>query len=437
VIANKRILLAGMALALAAPCGSAAFVQSAGGMAAASDGASNFRRDRNVSVRQRRHKGYEAPGLRVGAFMVWPKLTSTVERTDNVYATATNEKSDTVFHITPELNATSNWSRHALTAYARAAVNRFLDFETENTEDYSLGATGRLDVIRNAQINGGFDFSRLTEPRTSAGSPGGAIAPIQYKLSSGYISGSREFNRLRLSTRADTRKFNYLDGVTTGSLLFSQDDRDRRVNTLMGRADYAISPDTALFVQMSGNKRAYDLKRPEPFVNRDSEGVEALVGANFEVSALMRGELGVGYLTQNFDDPDFNDISGLGVRGQVEWFPTQLTTVTFSGSRTLEDAGIVGSAGYLSTNVGAQVDHELLRNVIVTGQLGYGDEDYRGENFNRKDKRLTGGLAATYLMNRNVGVTVGYSLFKQKSRGANGGEDFTVNKFGATLTLQY
>jgi hypothetical protein len=440
VTANKFLLLAGAAMLITAGAQTASAQTARGALAGAQDAQSNFRRDRNISVRQRPHEGYEALGLRAGAFMVWPKLTSTVERTDNVYATATDEESDTVFHITPELNATSNWSRHSLSAYARAVINRFVDFETENTEDYSVGAVGRLDILRNAEANAGIDFSRLTEPRTSSSSPVNSAEPIQYELTSGYLSGSREFNRLRLSGRLDSRKFNYLNGETTTGTPVLQDDRDRTVNTAMARVDYAVSPDTALFFQVAANKRAYRLNNPPAalypaFVNRDSDGIEALVGANFEISALMRGELGVGYIKQQFDEAGFRDISGLGVRGQVEWFPTQLTTLTLTGSRTVEDAGIIGASGYLSSNIGAQVDYELLRNVILSGQVGYGEDDYRG--IDRTDERVTAGVSATYLMNRNVGVTVGYSRFDQSSKGAGGGDDFTVNKVGATLTLQY
>jgi len=398
---------------------------------------SNFRRDRNVSVRQRPHPGYEALGIREGAFMVWPKLNATVESNDNIFATSVNEQSDTVWHIAPEVDLTSNWSRHALDAYIRSTVNRYSDFDSENTTDYAAGAATRIDVLRTAQITGSVNWARNTEPRTSAPAQGLA-KPTQYELTSAFLGGAREFNRLRLSGRFDVQNFNYLNRSGNPQ----QHDRDREVSTLTARADYAVSPDTALFVQVAGNDHDYRLGASPSvlatypgFENRDSKGLEALVGANFELSALTRGEIGVGYIRQKYDNPRFATTSGLGARAQVEWFPTQLTTVTVTGSRTIEDAGIVGSSGYLSTNLGAQVDHELLRNVIVSGNASWGNDDYKG--IDRKDRRYGAGVSATYLMNRNVGVTVGYNYFKQNSRGLAGSGDFTINKVGATLTLQY
>lgn len=430
----------------------AAYAQTIGSAltTAGADDDSNFRRDRNVSVLQRPHPGYEALGIREGAFMVWPKLATTVEYNDNIYAVgsgpqpagAPGKVSDTVWHIAPELDVTSTWSRHALSAYARSVINRFMDYTSENTEDYSIGAQGRLDILRTEQVSGGVDWSQLTEPRTSSSSPLNAKHPVQYDVSSLFLSGSRDFNRLRFSGRLDLRKFNYqngtlLDATPGEDTVVFEKDRDRTLTVATARADYAVSPDTALFVEVAGNNRDYRLESsPYPgFTDRDSKGVQALVGANFDISALMRGEIGVGYMKQNYQNRAFNDVSGLGARAQVEWFPTQLVTATFTGSRTLEDSGIIGSSGYLSTNVGARADYELLRNVIVSAQAGYGDDDYKG--IDRTDKRTTFGLSGTYLLNRNVGVTVGYNYFKQTSHGAAGGEDFKVNKIGATLTLQY
>jgi hypothetical protein len=431
-----------MAIALAADCGTAQAQQAA--LAGAGDAYTNFKRDRNVSVRQRPHQGYEALGIRAGAFMIWPKVATTIESNDNIKASSANPQSDTVWHVVPELNVASNWSRHSLQAYARSTINRYSKLSSENTSDYSVGALGRLDILRTETVNGGLDWSRLTEPRTSSSSPTDSKSPIQYETSSAFVSAAREFNRLRVSGRLDLRQFNYLNGVTTLGQPVLEKDRDRTLTIATARADYAVSPDTALFVQVAGNDRNYRLNNPPVaqypnFQNRDSKGVEALVGANFELSALVRGEIGVGYLQQSFKNPAFSDISGLGARAQVEWFATQLATVTITGSRTVEDAGVIGSSGYLSSNIGAQVDYELLRNVILGAQVGYGNDDYRG--IDRTDRRFTAGINATYLLNRSVGVTVGYNHFEQTSRGAvivqRGASDFTVDKVGATLTLQY
>jgi len=216
---------------------------------------SNFARDRNISVRQRPHPEYQAPAHRLGAFTVSPTVNVTGEYNDNIYAVANGKENDFVAHIQPRIDIASTWSRHALTAYAQGTLNRYADFTTEDSDTYQFGGTGQLDIVRGSYISVGADHGRLVEPRTSTSTQISSLKPIRYYQSDAYIAGVREMNRLRLSARADWRKFNYLDGRTALGTPVEQDDRDRTTTSLLGRADYAVSPDTALFVEVSGNWR--------------------------------------------------------------------------------------------------------------------------------------------------------------------------------------
>lgn len=415
---------------------------SAQDLAGAQPADTNFARDRNTSVLQRSRPGYEAIGLRVGGFMAWPKLTATVEHNDNIYATAA-KTDDTIYHIAPEIALTSNWSRHALSVFAKGAIHRYSDFKDENTEDWSVGADSRIDVQRNTSIRLGANTGRLTEPRSSASAPAAARSPIEYNLSGANVGVSHEFNRLRLSARYDWQQFDYKDVLTGAGANIDQDFRDRDTNTIMGRAEYAISPDTAIFLQASANKREYRLAAVAPAVTRDSKGVEVLGGANFDIGALMRGEIGVGYMKQNYDAPSLPTADGVGARATVEWFPTELATVTLTGSRTIEESAIPGSSGYINTALSAKVDYEVLRNLLLGVEGTYGRDKYDGVNiaaaraFDRTDKRKGASVSATYLLNDNVGVSVFYNYVKQTSSGLDRLFDYSVNKVGAKLTLQY
>ncbi len=109
--------------------------------------------------------------------------------------------------------------------------------------------------------------------------------------------------------------------------------------------------------------------------------------------------------------------------------------MTATASRSIEDSAIVGSGGYLTTNGGLQVDHEFLRNLIVSANASYGNDSYNGVD--RTDRRYGAGLSATYLLTRRIGLNTGYTYFKQNSSGAQGGQDFRVNRFTVGLVLQY
>jgi hypothetical protein len=439
----KKTLLAGAALASALAYG-AARAQSLQGTLSQGQGQtfSNFARDQAVSVTQRPHPGYDPVGVGVGGFTLFPKLTANGEYNDNIFATTENQVADGISQITPEIDLASNWSRHSLFVYARGTFSQYWQNSNQNTDDFAVGARGQLDVLRTARINAGVALARVTESRTAATSEG-VTFPIQSNDTSIYLSATKEFDRLRLSARADWLRFRYIE--TPGNP--SQADRDRDLTIGTVRADYAVSPDTALFVEVAANDRSYRLSSspivngvPEfpGFMNRDSHGVQLLAGANFQLGTLVRGELGFGYLTQHYKDSSFADVNGPGARVQFEWFPSELTTFTFTGSQSVEDAGIVGAASYLSTNIGLQVDHELLRNLVLTANLSHGKDDYRG--IDRQDKRFIAGFGATYKMNHAVAWTLGYNHYKQDSTGADASvlaSKFTVNRFDLTLTLQY
>jgi hypothetical protein len=434
VKADKVILMGAAAVALALSA-EAAQAQSVGQSIAAAPISTNFARDRNVAVRSRPRAEYEALGGRLGAFMLYPRLMGTVEYDDNIYAQEVAKESDVIYKLQPELSLNSTWSRHSVGLYARSTLTRYGDNTSEDSDEWMAGASGRLDIRRDANLSINYDAARQTESRTSTSNQANSVVPIQYE--SNRITGAlvKEFNRLRLTGRVIHDDTDYIDGRSITGARVEQDDRDRKETSGMVRAEYAYSPDTAFFVQVTVNKRKYDT--PIPFLNadRDSDGMEILGGANFELSALIRGDIGVGYMKQKFDNAIFEDISGLGVRGQLEWFPTQLTTVTVTGQRQVQDAGIETAAGYVQTSVSGQVDHELRRNIILTGQLSYGTDNYK--DFPLDEKHFRAGLSGTYLLNRMVGVTVGYSYYKRNSSGLAAGGDYSINKIGATLTLQY
>jgi hypothetical protein len=393
-----------------------------------------FARDRGVAVRERPHPEYEARGLPVGAFTLYPRLQANAEYIDNVYATTTDAVDDVVWRVKPELALESGWSRHSLQTYVRGTINRYQDFTTEDSEEWGVGASGRLDVMRQANLTGGLSYASQTESRTASNTAVSAAEPIQFDTTEAFLAGTRAAGRLKLSARADYRQLDYQDGQTVGGATIDQSNRNRKISSLSGRVDYALSPATAVFFQATANKRDYEVD-DGPIPSRDSTGYEAVAGVNFELGAVSRGEVAAGYLKQEYDNVAYNNIDGFGARARFEWFPTELTTVTLNGSRTVEDAGILGSSGYLSSGIGATVDHELFRNVILTANTTFNSDDYNGVD--RKDERFGAAIGGTYLLNRNLGVSLTASHLKQSSKGANNGANFDVNRLMVSLVSQF
>ena len=396
---------------------------------------SNFARDRNVSVRERPRPDYEAPGIRAGGFLVFPRVTASLAYDDNIYATDTNKVSAGIGEIVPEVAIRSQWSRNELSAFARAAITRYFNHSSENTEDYAVGAAGRLDLLRASNLYASGSFVSAHEPRTSPTAPTAASSPIHYDQWQATFGGVHEMNRLRLSGRVNYNDFRYDNATTVAGDPLLQNFRNRNVWTETGRAEYAVSPDTALYVSAQFNQRNYHLHPPTVPFDKNSSGYDVAVGANFDLTRVIRGEVQVGYMSQGYRSSAFKDINGVSVRAAVDWFPTEITTVNLSASRTIEEAAIENASGYLATSGGLRVDHELLRNVLLSARGGYEYDEYRG--IDRNDKRPSAGVSATYLLNRKIGLTVAYDYLKLTSSGVDKVPNYSDNRVTGSLTLQF
>lgn len=409
----------------------AALIATVPAVGMAQDLGANFKRDKNVSVRQRPRPDYEAIGVKAGGFTLYPRVTVEAVNDDNIYAVAAGEQSDTIWRVKPEVAARSNWSRNALGAFASASINRYSDFDTENTEEYTLGVNGRLDVERGTYVSASAQWQKLTEPRTAitAGTAAGATPkPVEYYLWSENVTAVKEFNRLRLTGKVDAKRFNYDDQGAA----FNQNSRDRDEFYYGGKAEYAVSPDTAVFASLVGNKKSYDVDTVA-LRARDSDGYAATVGSDFDLSQAVRGSVEAGYMSQSYDH--YASIDGFTAKGLVEWFPTELTTLNVAGSRSIEESVATGSQGYISNNASIGVDHELMRNVLLSAKASYGKDSY--ELLDREDKRTGVNASAAYLLNRNVGLFLTYNYLKQESSGVAKGASFSDNKISASVALQF
>ncbi len=100
-----------------------------------------------------------------------------------------------------------------------------------------------------------------------------------------------------------------------------QQPRDNTDTYVNARAPMPFLPDVAVFVQ--GRRSELDYSNS----NRDGSRTTVDVGVNFELAAPFRGEIAVGSFQDERDS--FADTEGLNIAANVQWFPTQLTTVTF------------------------------------------------------------------------------------------------------------
>jgi len=400
----------------------------------------DYDRGQNVSVLERPRPDYEAMGLHLGGFMVYPSMDVAAAYDDNVYALPSNysiplglkgPRGDEIFTLAPQINFKSTWSRDSLAGYVRLSQDIYDQHPNEDATQYGAGLSGQVDLGTNTTITAGADYGHYVAPRSSA-TTGVTVKRVEFDFTALNAQIAHEFNRIRISARYDHQNYDYQNAEGATGAVVLESEFNHTVDAGTGKAEYAVSPDTAAFVEAVYNRRDYSNSLFNS--QQSSHGYDVGGGLNFDISHLIRGEIELGYLDQTYGG-HFGDVSGLSTRTKVQWFPTELTTATLTVLRTVNDSLIIGSAGFLSTDATAQVDHELMRNVILSGNVLTGEDQYKG--ISRTDSRWGGGLTANWLLNRHVGLTAGYAYTDVTSTGANRGSSFKDNRVSISSKLQF
>ena len=389
-----------------------------------------YTRDHNKSVRERAYEEHRPLGIRTGGFLLLPQLDLGVEFNDNIYAAATNETDDTIITASPSVALESQWSVHRLNLTGGVTTRNFLDADNDNVVDWRIGADGQIDINRDMYLTGNVFTGQQTESRFSGTGPAALVEPIEFDVTKAGAAFVRNVNRIRATLGADYANYDFKNGRFPGGAVFLQDDRDHEAWDVFGRLDYAISPDTAIFGSVTKRTRSYDLTT----LNRDSDGWRYLAGANFDLSAKVRGEIGLGYSTTSYDSPLLQDVDGFSATGRLEWFPTQLTTITIDGLRDTVESDIAGASGVERTGAGIRVDHELRRDIVLNAEV-YNDQDSY-QAIDRDDDRTRFEVGADWYVNRAVTAGVAYQRFSQNSSGVNKDRDFDVNQVMFTVSLR-
>ena len=399
-------------------------------VAAAQDG--YFARDRNVSVTERPRPEYQSAGIQRGAFIFKPTLFAGLELNDNVYATETNEQSDTIFLFDPSLDLSTTWSRHALNASVNVSHREYTDLSDETVTDFGVLGGGRVDIKTGYQVDFTASYDASHEPRTSAGAASRAAEPISFDAASLGGSFQRQVGRTIFIAGLTYSSSDYDDVLLNNGVLADQDFRDNDQIIWRVRGGYAISPDTALFVNLAVREQDYDEQVGQ--VTRDQDGYTLTAGANFDLTNLVRGEVGVGYTNTSYDATGVSDSDGFAVDANVEWFITPLMTAKFTANRDFRASGLVGALSSETTTAAAELDYELRRNVILSAGYQYASDDYQSIDRTDDTNRLF--IGANYLLNRYIGLTARISHLERDSAGTAAQSGFDVDQFLIGVTLK-
>lgn len=420
-----------LSLTSVAACAIAASVANA-------QGSDYYSRDKYTAVLDRGQPEFDPEPVRLGTFRVRSAAELGVSYSDNIYVISQNEESGAIGTAGLRASGDTDWSVHSLGFDVSARRAEYFDQGDESNNDLRARLRGRLDVSRAISVGGSVFVEDRVEPRTDISNNSGSDKPIGVSVQGANVDLNYVNDRVRWTNGLGIRNEDYENGRQIGTgLLIDQSYRDRTVMNGRTRVSYAVSPNFAVFGQATYEQRDYDTLQNFGGLprSRDSKGYTVAGGVDFELSALVRGDVAVGYLKETKDDDFFEDVSGLSFDGRLQWFPTQLTTLTFTGNRRVNDTGLFESPTAIESRAGVRVDHELRRNIVLSGRANY--IDYEFEEIDRKDEGTEFEVLATYKMSRRVHFNTFITRADRDVSGADvfGDPSYGVTTLGVGVTL--
>jgi hypothetical protein len=390
----------------------------------------------------RESEKYDVKGVRVGGFKFFGTLEADEVFNDNIYATsnATGKTAGFVQLVNPTLELKSDWLNHMVNLYAKGGFGfNSVDPGLNNFQDVSVGADGRLDIQRNWNVYGGGSWNRRHDVFGTPNTPNGIGLPLTvYNQTTANVGYFQTFNRF--SVRMDGRFDNYMfldNGLGPTQGVIPNSDRNRNEFREALRFGYQFSPGYEVWVRGSLNQRKY-FQLDSSGLDRSSNGFDVVGGMIIDLGGVTAVEIFAGYLQQSYVSGQFSTISTptFGLIGY--WNPLRDLWVKPFIRRTVDDSALQGTAAYINTSGGLDVNYHVRPNVRLDGHADYSIADYTaltaGTN-NQYDQYLTFRIGLQYFPTEHFYIGPTYQFIHRTSNQFNSDYDqnLVMLRLGARL----
>lgn len=376
-----------------------------------------------VAVFDRSRDAFDAKGLDLGGFRLFPRASISETYDDNVFADENDTKDDFITSVAASLLAKSEWSRHEFQVLGQVRSQTFIDNTDEDRVEYVIRPQLRLDLAERNRLDFNAEHSRQTIGRDDSEDTGNDD-PTEFNRFASTLRYTHRFNRLSVGTEGQVNRDDFVASED------AEDDRtEYRFSLPVG---YELSPLTDLNFTPFYRIRDFDTL-DDTGADRDSQAYGATVGFDTELTRLFHVGLDVGFIANDFEDSQFDNEVNFITEGDFTWYVTALTTVKGAVSRRDVATNQSGSSSKTQTRVGAEVQHELRRNILLLFEARYVQDDFR--DIDRLDDRAVVGLSGEYLINRYLSMAADYQ-FEQRWSDTDD-RDFTRNLFTVGLRTKF
>ncbi len=373
---------------------------------------------------------YQPKGITLGKFLLLPKIEFDQTYNDNVFATESDKKADFISIIRPEMSLRLREATYSWNTNVSIEANRYHKYKDDNNIQGRLVTDGLYEFNRSFEVSGSYIFSALAEERGSDEAVQGK-EPTKVWVNDARVGSKMRQGRYTFAVDGGATKSAH-DNVQATMGTIDNSDRDRTQYLVSGRASYEIFPGYAAVLAASVNQRDYDRTLDRGGYNRDSSGYRVEGGIGVELAQTVRGDLLIGYLSQDYKDKRFEDPAGLAFKASFNWTPSRLTLVVPTLERSVQETTMLNVSGMVRTSASVLVRHEYARNILLTGFAGVFHDEFKG--INRDSLLYEARGRVTYAFDENVFVSG--ELAHRTKDSQLPGRNFNQNFIGLRLGLQ-
>ena len=366
-------------------------------------------------------------GFRLGGFDGALSIRQSIGYSDNLSQSA-NGSSGGFSETSGSLSLTTDWSRHQLQNNVVFSYQKPFDDSAEDRPELLVDSALRLDLIDGMTLTTrGFYDLRTQSVTDSTLAPGAIDRPLQHSYG-GSVSLERVDRKLQFEIRGSFERNIFADADLGGGVIQSQEDRNNNELRVAARVGYETSAAFTPFVEAEYGTREYDLSLDRNGNRRDSTILELRGGLEIDLGEKLTGEISVGQVTEQFDDPALGDLTGVTANGRLEWSPERDTQVGLTLSTETSDSITANSSGSVIYNGRLDVNRQLTSRTSATAFA-----DIRLNNNITNETLTTFGVGMQYWVNRFVAVTADIEHSRFNSDDTSNSFDETRGQLGVRL----
>lgn len=359
-----------------------------------------------------------SPGVRLApSLILQADADATILYDSNVYNDEVGERDDAVGILQPSFRLRTDLPRHSFALLGTAEIRRYFNISDENSEQFEVRGQGLLDLGSRISFSTEAAFAERIEPRGTAGDVFNTDRPVRYseKMVSAELARTGGTLELILSGALSKQTF---DDPTNNGVPLDFGYRDAVIRQASIRTNYRLTPNIAVYGQLSGNQVDYSEQTAVP---RNSSGYALLGGIHYQITALVDLEGAVGYIHQNFEDPLVDAAKGINYQLKASWTPAPYWKLTAAGKRSVDPSPLSLVPAIIRSDFELTAQRAVSDRILVEAAVGYVNEDYRTTT--RVDKRYVARAAVHFRIAERIGASAHAGYRKQDSEVIDGSYD--------------